>query len=154
MKIPPSIVSKVDLSRIVRELEMAHEQLQQADLRGTDPSLPVLSRALQDMAELHETPVDSLEAAKKLLTELTELQRSAPRLHISFAHDPNPEFLSKLITWLRDEIHPQLLLRIGLQPSIAGGCIVRTTNKIFDFSLRRDLDAKHQILIDKLRSAA
>jgi F0F1-type ATP synthase delta subunit len=31
------------------------------------------------------------------------------------------------------------MLQIGLQPAIAAGCMLRTTNKVFDMSLRTHL---------------
>ncbi|HYH36035.1 MAG TPA: hypothetical protein VD706_00875, partial [Candidatus Saccharimonadales bacterium] len=79
-------------------------------------------------------------------------QRS-PVLHISFSADPSPTFTEKLMTWLREEIHPLVLLSVGLQPTIGAGCIVRTTNKQFDLSLREDFLKKRELLLSQLRSA-
>jgi hypothetical protein len=42
------------------------------------------------------------------------------------------------------------LVRVGLQPNIGAGCVVRTTNKSFDFSLRRFFDSKHEFFMKKL----
>ena len=50
------------------------------------------------------------------------------------------------MTWLRREIHPLVLMTVGLQPNIGAGCIVRTTNKYFDFSLRQDFANKRDLL--------
>ena len=61
---------------------------------------------------------------------------------MSFSADPSVTFLTKLMTWLRQEIHPQVLLTVGLQPTIGAGCILRTTNRYFDFSLRQDFANK------------
>jgi len=37
-----------------------------------------------------------------------------------------------------------------LQPTIAAGCIVRTTNKYFDFSLRQDFTDKRELLLKQI----
>ena len=60
-------------------------------------------------------------------------------------------FQQKLITWIRQQIHPYTLLQVGLHPSIGAGCIVRTTNKFFDFSLRHRFSDQRMLLISKLR---
>ena len=58
------------------------------------------------------------------------------------------------MAWLRREIHPVVLLTVGLQPSIGAGCIVRSTNKQFDFSLREDFLKKHDLLMAKIVAGA
>jgi len=151
--IPTSLVSKVDLSRVLRELETLNESLSQADLRAhTVTHKPVSSQALADVAQAYNCQLQHTADRQSLLTQLQNLQKKAPLLHISFASDPQPAFMGKLVTWLRREIHPEILLHIGLQPSIAAGCIVRTTNKYFDFSLRKDLSQKREVLLEKMRS--
>ncbi|HSH55760.1 MAG TPA: hypothetical protein VK983_02970, partial [Candidatus Limnocylindrales bacterium] len=87
---------------------------------------------------------------EKLLKYLSALLDKAPVLHMSFASDPSAAFMDKLVVWLRQNIHPQVLVRIGLQPSVAAGCILRTANKEYDFSLRQALDDQKPLLIAKL----
>jgi F0F1-type ATP synthase delta subunit len=74
-------------------------------------------------------------------------------LHISFSADPSVSFLEKLMAWLRKEIHPLVLVTVGLQPSIGAGCIIRSTNKQFDLSLRQDFKKKQDMLRDKILEA-
>jgi len=69
---------------------------------------------------------------------------------MSLSADPSTRFLEKLVTWLRREIHPQVLLTIGLQPTLGAGCVLRTPNRQFDFSLRQDFAKKRDLLIGKL----
>ena len=40
------------------------------------------------------------------------------------------------MAWFRAEAHPYVLLKVGLQPNIAAGCVIRTSNKYFDLSFR------------------
>jgi hypothetical protein len=37
-----------------------------------------------------------------------------------------------------------------LQPTLGAGCVVRTTNRQFDFSLRQDFARKRDLLLEKL----
>jgi F0F1-type ATP synthase delta subunit len=71
---------------------------------------------------------------------------------MSFAADPSASFSAKIVGWLRANIHPLSLLEIGLQPTIAAGCIVRTTNKVFDLSLRNRFSEHTELLLKSLRS--
>ena len=87
----------------------------------------------------------------KAANYLAAIKDEAPVFHISFAADPSAAFMAKLVTWLRRNIHPQLLVRVGLQPTIAAGCVLRTQNHSYDFSLRRRLIGSRPILIESLR---
>jgi hypothetical protein len=42
-------------------------------------------------------------------------------------------------------------MTVGVQPTIAAGCIMRTTNKYFDFSLRQDFEGKRDLLLEELK---
>ena len=84
---------------------------------------------------------------------LKKVQEEAPAIHMSFAADPSSGFTAKIVGWLRANIHPLTLLQIGLQPTIAAGCVVRTTNHVFDLSLRSKFAAQQQLLIDTLNKS-
>jgi hypothetical protein len=73
---------------------------------------------------------------------------------MSFATDPSSAFTAKIVTWLRASIAPNVLLEVGLQPTIAAGCIVRTTNKIFDLSLRQHFADAESVLLEALEHEA
>jgi F0F1-type ATP synthase delta subunit len=89
----------------------------------------------------------------KLMEMLKDIHKNAPSLHISFAVEPSPKALEQILVWMRQNIHPQVLLSVGLQPAIAAGCILRTTNKIFDLSLRTYLKQQSQYLTQLIRGA-
>lgn len=150
----PSIISTPsDVRRLRRELEELDEFLYQAGLRqgGKAVKLPATSRLLDELAAIEKTNLLHKTERDRLMKYLGLLLEKAPVLHMSFASEPSPAFVAKLITWLRQNIHPQVLLRIGLQPSVAAGCILRTANKQYDFSLRQALEGKKDVLIAELR---
>lgn len=150
--LPLSVVGKVELNRVEREAHNFDDFLIQAGLRGkTDKqAVPVPSRMLDELIKANNLDLFSPADRKLLIKNLEIIKTKAPALHISFAADPPQAALEKIITWLRREIHPVLLLQVGLQPSIAAGCILRTPNKVFDFSLRRYFSTNKDLLVSKL----
>ena len=154
--LPYSIVSPIELSQLIRELEEADQVLLQAGLRkgGEETKLPRLGRLLSETVEANELNMLLPKDRESLLTSLTGLKEKAPMLHMSFNADPSPAFMLKLTTWVRENIHPYALIRIGLLPTIGAGCVLRTPNQVFDFSLRDRFDKNRQILIDKIRATS
>jgi hypothetical protein len=154
LSLPVQVSSPVDVGRLLRELEQLDEALLQLGLRtgGNSVEAPRTSRLLDQTAQLNNVNL-LLPPDRALLRRfLTAVRTKAPVLNMSFSADPTPVFLEKLMTWLRREIHPELLLSVGLQPTIGAGCVVRTTNKYFDFSLRQDFIKKRDLLLAALAS--
>lgn len=152
LTLPLTIITALDLGRIDRELAEIEDFSLQSIVRdaGKQPQLPRTSKALEDLARVNDLNLLVEADRQSLRRAIDDLRKNAPVMHISFASDPNSNFMTKLVTWLRQEIHPAVLISVGLQPSIAAGCIVRTTNKYFDFSLRKQLQQNSKILIDAL----
>jgi hypothetical protein len=150
--LPALLSSPADVGRLVRELESIDERFLQLQLRkgGAAPSLPKTSYLLDKLAERNGLNLLNTSDRQRLRNFLQLVKQRAPLLHISFGADPPPAFLEKLIAWLRQEIHAQVLVTIGLQPNIGAGCIVRTTNRRFDFSLRQNFIESRPLLVSKL----
>lgn len=149
-RLPPTISGPSDVSQLARELESLENYLYQAKLRTDEIRLPKTSRAFQDVATLNKLNMLDQAHRKTLAAFLKVLQEKAPVLHISFSVEPSSAFTAKILTWLRANISPFMLVRIGKQPTIGGGCVVRTTNKQFDFSFRQYMDAKRGVLVEAL----
>ncbi len=149
LSLPVQIFTHADVSRLGRETEKIEAFFDQAALQGANTkTMPQVS--LQLNALINENKLNILQGDDrfKLQTFLNSLREKAPIVHASFATDPKPEFLMKLIMWFRTEAHPYVLLQVGLQPNIAAGCIFRTTNKYFDFSFKRHFqDSKAKLAI-------
>lgn len=148
LTLPVGIVTPVDINRLLREVRILDDFLRQAAIRraGSSSQLPRVSRSLDDLLNTNKLNA-LLEPDRKRLEEfLASVKAQAPILHMSFSADPSPIFTQKLITWLRKEIHPFVLLRTGLQTNIGAGCVVMTTNKSFDFSLRKRLQDHRELL--------
>ena len=150
--LPVTVTGHGDLGRLLRELELIDQTLLQLGLRegGTEVKMPTTSHLMDQIIEANKLNLLHKLDRAELEHFLTTIKEKSPVLHISFSADPSPAFIRKLMTWLRQEIHPLILLNIGLQPSIGAGCIVRTTNKQFDFSLREDFLNKRDLLLGQL----
>jgi len=155
LKIPSIIVSQTDVARLIRELNGLDDFFIAAKNRpaGTALQPPRLSRLMDRLSR--ENSINLLEENDRLrlMKELKNIYEHAPSLHISFAVEPSPKALEKILIWQRQNIHPQILLSVGLQPAIAAGCTLRTTNKVFDMSLRAHLTNQAKYLTQLIRGA-
>lgn len=155
LSLPLLAVGPGDVARLQRELEALDDYLHQAGLKHEhEPKLPRTSKMLDEFASANELDLLHAAARKQAASFLRDVQTHAPVMTMSFAVDPSSAFTAKVTAWLRQNIHPLLLLRVGLQPNIAAGCTVRTANRYFDFSLRRHFKDQREVLLTKLREAS
>lgn len=150
----PLIASPSDLRRARRELEALDEFLRQSSLRqgGKEVKLPTISRVIEELAADSDLNMLKKTDRDRLMKFITLLTQKAPVIHMTFASEPSARAMAKLMTWLRENVHPQVVVSVGIQPSIAAGCIVRTANRQFDFTLRQSLDNQTEKFITNLRS--
>jgi hypothetical protein len=151
--LPESLISLIDLSRTMRELVALDESLYQANLRAAgEPTAKVnrSSRILEDIAASNGVSLLDAGHRSELIAALKNFDKNAQRIHMSFAVEPSAKFTRNIIIWLRQNIHPLLLLEIGLQPTLAAGVMVRTNNKVFDMSLRHHFAENRHLLYEKI----
>ncbi len=155
LKLPLMAIGRVDVSRLLRESEAVDQFMTQSAIRqpGTSVKMPKTSRLLDEMVESNKLNLLVAEDRHRIISFLKATHTKAPVLHFSFGADPSPLFTQKLITWLRINIHPAVLVQMGLQPGLGVGCVLRSTNKYFDLSLRQKFADNRQLLIDKLGEA-
>lgn len=153
LTLPQSIIGRTDVGRLVREAKELDDFLEQAAIRqsGSSLKLPKTSRLMDELVQSNKLNPLVKADRRHVMTFLQETYKQAPVLHMSFNADPSPRFLLRLISWLRQEIHPLVLLETGLQPSLGAGCIVRTSNKVFDFSLRERFKHQRGLLLEQLK---
>lgn len=151
LQLPNSLISRVDAMRVGRELETLTSVLEQQSHHHAKAEPVRESEILEAVVKLNQLDLSESAQRDRLAAFLKELKTKAPTIHMSFAADPSSAFTNKLVTWLRSEIHPLLLLDIGLQPSIAAGCIIRTSSKYFDCSMRQHLVEKKPNLVSLVR---
>jgi F0F1-type ATP synthase delta subunit len=142
LALPLTLTGKKELVQVQRELETLIEQMiadrvVKNELGQRRPLSP-LSSIANELITLNGIAVDS-KAIADLIKQLQTIRDSAPMLRLSFASEPDRESIVKIVSWFRKEIYPGLLLQIGIQPTIVGGCIVQTPGNRYDFSLRRHI---------------
>lgn len=154
MELPHLVFGVVEVRRLDRELQALEEYMTQMGLRGAgeQAALPRVSRLLDALAGENHLNLLQPNDRKELTSFLKAVLAEAPVLHISFAADPSAAFMSKVVEWLRSNIHPFALVTLGLQPTIAAGCIVRTANRSFDFSLRHRFIERKQVLLKAMET--
>ena len=149
--LPLGVVTRSDISKSLRELQEIDDFFHQAAIRGAQSSTPpAVSKTLDALAQANNLNLIHAEHRAPIKEFLTKLKASAPVVHISFPSEPSAPFLAKILEWFRAQVHPHAVLQVGLQPKLAAGCVVRTTNKMFDFSLRKRFDASKQKLVQSL----
>ena len=154
--LPVLVFGLPEVRRVRRELETLEEFIRSSEIRtpGTQPQLPRLSRVCEALATENKLNLLQPTERKQLLLFIKGVESAAPKVHISFAADPSSAFTAKMVTWVRTNVHRYALLQVGLQPNIAAGCVVRTTNKVFDFSLRERFLKTQNLLIDAFEAEA
>lgn len=155
LKLPSTVISQTDVARLMRELNSLDDFFVGAKARqsGTRMNLPKISRQMDLTAKENKLNLLEETERRRMMAELKSIHEHAPSLHISFAIEPSPRAFEKIILWLRRNIHPQALVSVGLQPAIAAGCVVRTTNKVFDMTLRSSLSRQTDYLKQLIQGA-
>ena len=142
LNLPDTVASKRDLIQLQRMIEVYQDgSLQQRvslDKAGVMRQAPALPKPVETFMNHNRLEINdgNLTAAHQGLSQIKE---SARVVRISFASEPNDDVVRKIIGWFRREVDQKLLIQVGVQPSIAGGCVVQTGPNRYDFSLRRQL---------------
>lgn len=152
-KLPVSVVTQSDVTRLLLELEKVSEFFLQVKVRrsGDAIKLPASSTQMEDVLRQNNLNLLKDTDRDRLKFILTTIHSKSPVIHMSFSVSPSQKFLEKIISWLRNNISEILILQVGLQPNIGAGFTIRTTNKFFDFSLRQHMNASTDILIAELK---
>lgn len=152
LTLPASITGRSEISRLLLEIEAVDYDFEAQAIRNPGAALivPAISRRLQEVTEANGVSVETVKDRKHLIEQLRTAKDKAPSLHIAFASEPEPEILSQLVAWIRQNLHPVALVTVGIQPALVGGCIVRTPDHIYDFSFRNHLRAAQPMLMERL----
>lgn len=152
--LPPSIVTKVDLSRMVSEFEQVDNELTTASVRkktgGDSSGQLAMSEQLSDFLTQNQVDIQDGHARSDFVKRLRRLKDTVPVLHMTFSTTADGESLRKLSAWARDSVHPQAVIAVGLQPALIGGVYVRTPNHVMDLSLRAKLKGSRELITKEL----
>lgn len=149
-----NIITRQDVLRAIRDMEDLENQITGAKVRGGDMSIVSIPPTIMSLQKENDLDIFHKDARQMIRRLLMRMRDDAPQVHISFAIEPDNSSLQEILKWFRKEINPELIFRVGIQPSIAVGCVIRTTNHYFDFSLRQVLQKKGPEFIKRLEGIA
>lgn len=154
--LPPSVVSKIDVSHLASELERVDNDATAAEARaktGVSQRVePLVSEQLADFLSRNKLSLATAHERSSVLTQLRLLKDKVPVIHMTFAVQADRESLQQLAQWLRTSVHPQAVIAVGLQPALIAGVYVRTPNHVRDLSLRAMLEGGHSVLVKELET--
>ena len=150
--LPPQLIGQADINRLLRELETLDETLIRDDEKSANAVSKVTS-LLNQTAKSNGYNLSEEYHRQHISEQLMKIRDHAPVLHISYAAEPSPKVTETVLGWLRENVHRYVLLQVGLQPSIAAGCVLRTANKVFDMSLGASLDKQKSYLLQLITKA-
>ncbi len=133
------IVTPIELGKIQRELFAIDDFLVQAKNKSAHATMPTPGSLLQSLISSSKLEMLKSDERTQLVNQLKYVRRTAPVVHITFASTPSKRALRALVKWFRSNIHPNTLIEPGVQASIGGGCLIRTSTKTFDFSIQKIL---------------
>jgi F0F1-type ATP synthase delta subunit len=150
--LPTSIAQVVDIRRISRELNLVDEHLNQEFLKDPTKTFTLkTSPKLDDLVKTNHIDLLKKDQRTALIQIVNQIKTSAPTVNISFSAEANEEFIAKIITWFRTNANPYCLIIVGLEPTIGIGSLVRTNNKVFDFSIKNRLKLTSKQLEDGIK---
>jgi ATP synthase delta (OSCP) subunit. len=144
--LPSSIVSKADVSRLVREFEAVDNALTTKKVKNKagveSADAPAMSPQLQAFLEANTVDLENTGARSAYVKQLRLLKDKVRVMNMTFAVITDPESLQELIVWVRESVHPQTVIEAHLQPALVAGVYLRSQNHVFDLSVRNALKAK------------
>lgn len=152
--LPDRVFSRVDLSQLIAELEKFDNRLSEFEARqktGHSSNHPVLSDRLLDFFAVNHMEIGDNIDLSQLISQLKRLKSRMPIVHLTFASQVDDDSLREIVKWLRQSVHRQAVVSIGLQPGLIGGVYMRTTNRVYDLSVRKSLEANRGLLVQQIK---
>ena len=154
--LPPSLVTKTDIARLMREFEALDNALTATTVHekiGADGGeAPAQSPQLSAFLDANPVNLEDSGARSDYIKKLRALKNDVHVMNMTFAVVADPESLQQLAAWTRENINPCIVIDAHLQPAIVAGLYLRSQNKVFDFSVRNALKSKQGELKQELEA--
>lgn len=156
-ELPPTLVSRLDVSRLVTEAERIDNEMTESAVRektGAQAAVaPAMSEQFLEFLQLNQLTFTASVERSRIVKQLHLLKDRVPVIHMTFAVEADRESLGQLAQWLRQSIHKQAVISVGLQPGLVAGVYLRTPNQVHDLSLKAKLAGSRDLLIKELEAA-
>lgn len=155
-KLPSSVLTKLDVARLISEMERIDNDLITRDVQ-IKSGMPVtdqiaFTEQLSDFLSVNSLEIGDNAERTDLIVKMRRFKSTAPTVHMTFASSADTDSLRQLVVWLRESVHPQTVITVGLQPSLIGGVYVRTPNHVHDFSMRAKLAGHRDIIVREVEA--
>ena len=154
--LPPSVVTKVDVTHLVSEIERVDNELTTAAVRAktgaAQSSQLTLSPQLTEFMNQNKLRPNNSQDRSELIKQMRLMKDNVPTVHMTFAVEADRQSLQQLAVWLRSSVHPQAVIAVGLQPGLIAGVYLRTPNQVKDLSLRAMLKSGRGLLVKDLEA--
>lgn len=155
--LPPSVVSRVDLARMLDDAERVDNTLTTSAVRekagATGEVAMTFSEQFAAFLELNQLQFQAAQQRTAIIKQLRLLKDNVPTVHMTFAVEADRESLGQLVSWLRENVHRQTVIAVGLQPALVAGVYLRTPNHVHDLSLKAKLAGSRDLLVKELEAA-
>jgi hypothetical protein len=159
VKLPASVYSPDQVSIVIWELGGVVAKLRDARTKKSvtgNTSLPAIhfSKDLAQVLRNENIDLNDTQSLESLHEELKDIRSNAPIAHLLLTASPTHTLRAQLVTWCRENLHPDLLITFAARGDLGGGFILRVGSKQYDFTYRaRLLDQKHRLveIFDDLR---
>lgn len=144
-KLPPAVYSPDLLESVIYEIEQYLGWYRQSKVQkrvgAPIPEEPTHSAetvlTIEAWLDGQKPTVESIEGLIKHLREL-----KLPVVHLTLAALPNHAQRAQLVDWFRGQVGSQtILLTFVADRNLGGGILVRTPNRLFDYSWKQQLIA-------------
>lgn len=145
LKLPDTVFSSQDLNGLILEIHeytkwLQHESIKQRVNASKSSDHPVLTTAASDLIRQSNDGKDPSRAQlEDLIQTLKNYKDKAPSITVTLAAPPTVSVKRTLVTWLRENITPNVLVNFQFNSTLLGGMVVRSGSHIFDWSFRRQI---------------
>jgi len=157
LELPESLHSPEQLQACGFELEVVVSWRRRQDIKKqsgyTGPVTPdfelgpTIAGLLGSRDVVARMPLSALEEVQKQIHQWL----AQPVTHVTFAVTPPASTKAEIVKWFRAHIRPTALVKFHVNGNIIGGMVVRTPNKIFDFSFRKQLLQRKSLIPEILK---
>lgn len=130
IKLPSSVINISQLSELVTQLDEG--ELSVGFAKNFFEVNPRINQTSQDI---------------KMITEyLNRLLDRPVEMEVTFAQEADMDFITEITNWARENVHSNMMLNIKIDPLLTGGFVMRSPQRIYDFSWKNKLDTQRELL--------
>jgi len=143
-ELPPAIYSPALVESVTYDIQYYLDWFRQNQIRrkvGAKPKEEPTHSAETELvikAWLAGRPA-TLESLEALLAYLKRVK--LPEIHLTLAALPNRAQRETLVSWFRANVSPHVLVSFVADRNLGGGLVVRTPNRVFDYTWKQQLVA-------------